>query len=244
MKDETDRGRLMEWERFDSYDALSSRAAAILLRAVRDDPRVTLGLPTGRTPLGMYARVVAECAREYHCFAEATTFNLDEYVGIPSTHPGSYRSYMNENLFSHIDIDPARAHLPHGEADDLSAECARYEREIAAAGGLDLTFLGLGRNGHIGFNEPGTRFDSHTRVVSLTDSTRKANAALFADGRVPERAITMGIATILASRRIVLLASGASKQPAIERLRSGEITEDFPASTLWRHGNVLVLTSA
>jgi len=170
------------------------------------------------------------------------TFNLDEYVGIERTHPGSYYSFMKRHLFDFVDVDPANAHLPNGAAADIAAECARYERDIAAGGGLDLTFLGLGSNGHIAFNEPGTPFDSRTRAVALTESTRAANAALFGED-VPTHAITMGIATILESKSIVLLASGDKKRQAIERLRSGEITEEFPASALWKHPDVTVLTA-
>jgi len=233
----------VNWETLADYDALSERAANIFLSAIRSNPRIVLGLPTGRTPVKMYERVVAECGREYHCFNDVVMFNLDEYVGIESTHPGSYCSFMNEHLFDHVDMKKTNAHIPNGMARDPGAECARYEREIAAAGGLDLTFLGLGSNGHIGFNEPGTPFDSRTRVVALTESTRAANAPLFPDGNVPTHAITMGIETILESKSIVLLASGNKKRAAIERLRSGEVTEDFPASALWRHPDVTVLTA-
>lgn len=231
----------MRWETFDSYDALSERAASILLEAVRTDPRIVLGLPTGRTPVGMYERVVAACRREHRCFREVSTFNLDEYAGIPGEHPGSYRTFMKHHLYDHVDLDPANTHIPNGMAGDLHAECARYEREIAAAGGLDLTFLGLGSNGHIAFNEPGTPFDSRTHVIDLTESTRRANADLFAGEEVPHQAITMGIGTILSSRRIVLLASGEKKRSAIERLRTKEIDVSFPASALWQHPDVTVL---
>ena len=230
----------MKWISCSGYDDLSRRAADLLLFAIHDDPRTVLGLPTGRTPVGMYDRVVAECSREYHCFSDVVTFNLDEYAGIPRDHAGSYFSYMKQHLFNHVDINPKNAHLPDGTARDLAAECARYERSIAEAGGLHLTFLGLGRNGHIGFNEPGTPFDSRTRVVELSESTRTANADLFTDRVVPTRAITMGIATILESRRIVLLAGGSGKQDAIARLRSGVIDESFPASALWKHSDVTV----
>jgi len=233
----------VNWEPLADYDALSDRAADILLSAIRRNPRIVLGLPTGRTPVRMYERVVAACSREYHCFRDVVTFNLDEYVGIPSTHPGSYCTFMSEHLFSHVDMAKSNAHIPNGMARDPDAECARYEREIASAGGLDLTFLGLGSNGHIGFNEPGTPFDSRTRVVALTESTRAANAPLFPDGNVPSHAITMGIGTILESKSIVLLASGDKKRAAIERLRSGEIAEEFPASALWKHRDVTVLTA-
>jgi glucosamine-6-phosphate deaminase len=232
----------LNWESFDSYPSLAARAAEILLAAIRRDPRAVLGLPTGRTPIGMYERVVAECSHRYHCFREITTFNLDEYVGISGDHPGSYCTYMRRHLFDHVDLDPHRTHLPRGDAEDLEAECARYEDEIRAGGGLGLTFLGLGANGHIAFNEPGTPFDSRTRVVALSEATRQSNAELFA-GSVPTHAITMGIGTILDSAAIVLLASGANKRTAIERLRSREIGVDFPASALWLHGDVTVLAA-
>jgi glucosamine-6-phosphate deaminase len=227
----------VNWETLGDYDGLSDRAANIFLTAIRRNPRIVLGLPTGRTPVKMYERVVAACGREYHCFRDVVTFNLDEYVGIESTHPGSYCMFMKHHLFDYIDIDRDNAHIPNGMAPDPDF----YEREIAASGGLDLTFLGLGSNGHIGFNEPGTPFDSRTRVVALSDSTRAANAPLFPDDNVPTRAITMGIGTILESKSIVLLASGEKKRPAIERLRSGEISEEFPASALWKHPDVTVL---
>jgi glucosamine-6-phosphate deaminase len=232
----------VNWETLDDYNVLSDRAAELFLEAILRNPRAVLGLPTGRTPIRMYERVVAACSREYHCFRDVVTFNLDEYAGIERTHPGSYSTFMKQHLFDFIDIDPANAHIPNGAAADLDAECARYEREIAVAGGLDLTILGLGSNGHIAFNEPGTPFDSRTRVVTLTESTRAANAPLFPEGDVPTHAITMGIGTILESKSIVLLASGDKKRAAIERLRSGEISEEFPASALWRHPDVIVLT--
>ncbi|HKB80222.1 MAG TPA: glucosamine-6-phosphate deaminase [Thermoanaerobaculia bacterium] len=233
----------MNWETFADYGALSDRAASILLAAIGDDPHVVLGLPTGSTPVGMYDRVVAECAREYRCFRDVVTFNLDEYVGIPRDHAGSYAHFMQQHLFDHIDIRPENAHIPNGMAPDRGVECARYERAIGGAGGLGLTFLGLGSNGHIAFNEPGTPFDSRTHVVALSESTRRANAPFFLDQRVPTHAITMGIGTILESRAVVLLASGEKKREAIERLRSGEESVNFPASVLGRHPNVRVLVA-
>ncbi|HEU4522709.1 MAG TPA: glucosamine-6-phosphate deaminase [Thermoanaerobaculia bacterium] len=233
----------MIWETIDNYDDLSERAATILLAAIAANPRIVLGLPTGRTPVGMYEHVVEHCGRERHCFRDVTTFNLDEYVGIDRAHPGSYFTFMRENLFDHVDVDSSRTNIPDGTAPDLTAECSRYERSIAEVGGLGLTFLGLGRNGHIGFNEPGTPFDARTRVVQLTESTRIANAALFEDGHVPHEAITMGIGTILESAAIVLLVAGHGKEAAVAELRSGEVNEAFPASALWKHPNVRVLTA-
>ncbi len=232
---------LMNWQEVASPAELSARAAGILLTTIREHPTTVLGLPTGRTPLGMYERVVADCSSEYHCFSEVTTFNLDEYVGLAQTHPASYFSYMKTHLFDYVDIDRERIHIPDGSAPDPEGECARYEAAIERAGGLDLTILGLGRNGHIGFNEPGTPFDSRTRVVTLAESTRRANADFFPDRSVPTQAITMGIATILSSKRIVLLAGGNGKKEAIERLRQAFIDRDFPASALWTHKNVTVL---
>jgi glucosamine-6-phosphate deaminase len=234
----------MNWQTFDSADALSDHAARLLLHAIQSNPRIVLGLPTGRTPIGMYERVVRECRREYRCFRDVVTFNLDEYAGVPREHPGSYWTYMQQHLFAHVDVEPGNIHIPDGTAPDLDAECVRYEAAIREAGGLELTFLGVGRNGHIGFNEPGTPFDARTRVVELTPSTRAANAEVFPNGEVPTHAVTMGIGTILESREIVLLAAGSGKHEAIERLRSGAIDESFPASALWKHANVTVLAQA
>ncbi|HEX7709277.1 MAG TPA: glucosamine-6-phosphate deaminase [Thermoanaerobaculia bacterium] len=234
----------MRWESFDSSAALSLRAATLLLDTTRKTPSAVLGLPTGRTPIGMYERIVRECGQDYHCFTEVVTFNLDEYVGVEPEHPASYASYMRTHLFDHVDIQLSNVHIPHGTATDLDLECRNYEEAIREARGIDLMFLGLGRNGHIGFNEPGTPFNARTRVVELTESTRRANAAWFEDGNVPSHAITMGIETILDSRRIILLAAGDGKSEAIERLRDGEISENFPASALRLHPDVLVLCAA
>lgn len=231
----------MRWEILGDYDEVSARAADLLLSAIEEEREVVLGLPTGRTPEGMYRRVVADCRKQYHCFSEVTTFNLDEYVGVPRSHPGSYYSYMRSRLFDHVDLDPSRVHVPCGTASSLEAECRSYEQQIASSGSLGLTFLGLGRNGHIGFNEPGADFNSRTRVVTLAESTRAANAPHFPGGEVPRQAITMGITTILESRRIVLLASGAGKAAAIRRLRDGPATADFPASALKHHPDVTVI---
>lgn len=231
----------MIWETFADYESLSNRAASILLEAIESNPAIVLGLPTGSTPLGMYARVVNECRGRYRCFADVVTFNLDEYVGIPRDHAGSYAHFMQKQLFDHVDLKPQNTHIPNGMAPDLSVECTRYERALSAANGLALTFLGLGSNGHIGFNEPGTSFETRTHVAALSESTRKANARFFLDQRVPTHAITMGIATILESREIVLLASGEKKRQAVAQLRSAEQSVNFPASALWRHESVRVL---
>lgn len=192
----------------------------------------------------MYARVVSQCSREYHCFRDVRTFNLDEYAGISPQHPASYRSYMQRHLFQYVDIDPGNIDIPDGrnlDEEAVSAECTRYESAIRQSGGIDLMFLGLGRNGHIGFNEPGSPFDSRTRLVSLTESTRKANEADFSGESVPAQAITMGIGTILDSTAIVLLATGEKKQDALRTLASAVASVEFPASALLSHPDVTVI---
>ena len=247
----------MRWEIVEDYDALSTLAAEMMLTALAENPALVLGLPTGRTPEGMYAQVVKACRSEYHCFSRATTFNLDEYVGVDAQHPASYAAYMKKRLFDHVDVDPAHRYIPDGMAakitteqpglpfaEALQIECARYENAIEDCGLLDLTFLGLGTNGHIGFNEPGASFLSRTRVVTLSESTRKSNAPFFGTDPVPDRAITMGIATILGSSRIVVLASGANKAEVVRRLRSDPVSEVLPASALRMHDDVMVILDA
>lgn len=244
----------MKWRIVENEEELAHEAANVLLDAVTENPEIVLGLPTGRTPSGMYAQVVKQCRSGNHCFDHAVTFNLDEYVGLERHDPASYCSYMRSHLFDHVDIDPRNIHVPDGTAaavrekhpqistdEALELECMKYEDEIAHAGSLQLTFLGVGRNGHIGFNEPGAAFDSRTRVVDLAESTRLANAKYFDGREVPHRAITIGIGTILESAAIVLLASGEAKAEAMHRLAQRELSTDFPASALVRHHDVTVI---
>ena len=198
-------------------------------------------IPTGTTPLGMYRRLVAMHDEEGLSFARATFFNLDEYMGLPPDHPASYHVYMQENFYGRVDVDPGRVHVPNGFAPDPEAECERYERAIRAAGGVDLCMLGIGRNGHIGFNEPGASFDSRTRVVRLAETTRRVNATDFEGERVPERAISVGMRTISDSREVLLLASGANKALAVAAAVGGEVSGGVPASALRRHPNVAFL---
>ena len=248
----------MKWTVLDDYDALSERAAEVVLDAVDRNPRSRLGLPTGRTPRGMYRELVSRCRTRYHCFTEIETFNLDEYVGIPVDHPGSYASFMATNFLDHVDVSPDNVHIPtgdpellrarFGETDDIAAllarECEWYDAEVSEGGGLDLIVLGVGRNGHIAFNEPGTSFESRTHVVRLDESTRSANAGDFPGEDVPLLAITMGLATILESRKVLLLASGKSKRDPLERLLEGEKGQDLPVSILRDHPDVEILTDA
>ncbi len=212
---------------------LARRVAA----ALRDNPRVVLGLPTGRTPLLFYEELVRLHADEDVDFSQATTFNLDEFVGIPAGHPGSYRTFMGRFLFQHVNIDPARTNFLDGAAADLNEECERYEDSIAAAGGIDLQILGIGTNGHIGFNEPGQELDARTHKVTLRPETRRSNAALFGGDpdSVPTHALSMGMGTILHARKAVLLATGDTKARCVERVVRGPITTTLPASLLQLH---------
>jgi glucosamine-6-phosphate deaminase len=216
---------------------MSAAAAAMVSDKLRAKPEVTFLLPTGTTPLGMYERLVALHRERDLSFARATFFNLDEYLGLPPDHPASYHVYMEENFYDLVDADPERVHVPDGSAPDPEAECERYEAAIREAGGVDLGVLGIGRNGHIGFNEPGAPFDSRTRVVRLTESTRRVNAEDFEGNRAPEKAITVGMATIFEAREVVLLASGANKASAVAEALEGEISDAVPASMLRRHQN-------
>ena len=220
---------------------MGEAAAVVVKRTLDDDPSAAFLLPTGTTPLGMYGRLVRIYRSGGVSFARANFFNLDEYLGLRPDHPASYRAYMWENFYGLVDVDPARVHVPRGDAPDPEAECDRYETAIREAGGVDLCVLGIGRNGHIGFNEPGAPFGSSTRVVRLAESTRRINAADFEADRAPERAITVGMRTIFDSREVLILASGPDKAEAVAAAVGGEASEDLPASSLGRHPNARLL---
>jgi glucosamine-6-phosphate deaminase len=224
-----------------NYESMSAAAAAIVAAKVREKPDAVLLLPTGTTPLGMYRRLVELHAEGGLSFAHTTFFNLDEYVGLVPDHPASYHVYMSVNFYGRIDADPERVHVPDGSAPDLEAECRRYEDAIREAGGADLCVLGIGRNGHIGFNEPGASFGSRTRVVRLSESTRRVNAADFEGNRAPEKAITVGMATIFEAREVLLLASGTNKARAVAAAIEGEVSEEVPASMLREHPSTTFL---
>jgi glucosamine-6-phosphate deaminase len=211
-------------------------AAHIVADLVRRQPSAVLGLSTGRTPMRLYAELIRLHREEGLSLAEVTTFNLDEYVGLEATHPQSYRCFMNEHLFDHIDIDPEHTNVPNGVADDLLAECRRYEAAIAAAGGIDLQVLGIGRNGHIGFNEPTGSLGSRTWIKILAEQTLIDNSAVFGDVEtIPRQAITMGIGTILDTRHTVLLAFGEAKAGAVADAVEGPVAAICPASALQLH---------
>jgi glucosamine-6-phosphate deaminase len=222
--------------------AVARALAARVIATLAARPTAVLGLPTGRTPVQLYARLRAAYAAGRVDFAQATTFNLDEFLGLPGDHPASYRAFMETHLFKHVNLTRRRIHFLNGVAPDPVAECARYEAAIRRAGGIDLQILGIGSNGHIGFNEPASGLIGDCHAARLAPGTRRSNADLF-DGRVrdvPPNALSMGVGTILRSRAIVLVATGRGKAGAIKATLQGLVTTRVPASLLQLHGDVEV----
>jgi glucosamine-6-phosphate deaminase len=210
--------------------------AKILRRQSHTKPDSVLGLATGSTPIAVYAELVAMHRRGELDFSRVSTFNLDEYVGLPANHPCSYREFMREHLFSRVNIPPQNIQFPDGRAADVPAHCAEYEAAIARAGGIDLQLLGIGREGHVGFNEPSSSLASRTRIKTLTPQTLKDNARCFGSpDKVPHHVITMGVGTIMDTRQCLLLATGDAKAEAVARMAEGPITADLPASILQLH---------
>lgn len=228
--------------KFNSEEDFVQTGANLIATLLQSKPKAVLGLATGSSPVGVYAKLVEMHRKGLVSFAKATTFNLDEYVGLPVDHPQSYRSFMNEHLFRHVDIDLARTYVPDGNAPDLEAECRRYDRLLEEEGPVDLQLLGIGHNGHIGFNEPDASLSSGTHVMDLFETTRKANARFFDSiDQVPRQAVTMGVASILKARQIVLVVRGEDKAEAVKCALKGPITTQCPASLLQSHPNVVVL---
>lgn len=224
-------------------ERLARRAALMLAARLIERPDLCLALPTGDTPRRLYSALVWLHAHLDLDFSRATIFNLDEYVGLPSGHPGSFAAYMREHLYGHVNVDPARVHIPDGAAPDPAREAARYQRCIERIGRLDLAIVGIGTNGHIAFNEPAEAFRGGVRVVDLARETRQQAAARFGTiERVPRQAITMGVDLILAAREVWLLASGAPKAAALARALRGTVTPRWPASALQTHARVTVLS--
>ncbi|KON85462.1 glucosamine-6-phosphate deaminase [Sporosarcina globispora] len=224
------------------YDEMSQKAAELLIDRIRRSPGINLGLATGGTPVGLYAQMVNDHQKNHTSYRDVTTFNLDEYMGLSGEDPNSYRLFMDKHLFNHIDIQKSNTHVPIGDTDNPNQQCSDYENLIERHGGIDLQVLGIGSNGHIGFNEPGTSFHSETHIVELTPSTREANARYFNSlNEVPSHAISMGIASIMRSREIVLLVSGDAKRDALEHLLQGDVNESFPASILKTHPAVTII---
>jgi glucosamine-6-phosphate deaminase len=227
---------------FSSPRQAAHALAREIARSVSRNPRLVLGLPTGRTPIPLYAALVELCRSREIDFSHATTFNLDEFLGVASDDSQSYRAFMRRHLFDHVNLSPRRTHVLNGATRDVAGECARFERAIARAGGIDVMVLGLGRNGHIGFNEPDRALITRTHRTRLSGSTRRANAFLFGHrvGQVPREALSMGMGTILQARKIVLFVTGRSKARAVERVLSGRLTPRVPASFLQLHRDVEV----
>ena len=229
----------------DNADQVSEQAAQIFMSQLAKKPRSTLGLATGSTPLKLYARLVDLHAAGELSFQQAQSFNLDEYVGLSPEHPQSYRAFMDKHLFAKTDFSVNATHLPDGMAQDLDQECEVYEKKIADAGGIDLQLLGLGSNGHIGFNEPLSSLSSRTRVKTLTQETISANARFFQpDEWQPQLALTMGIGTVMDANHILILATGASKAEAVKNFVEGPVSAFCPASILQLHQKVTVLVDS
>ena len=225
-----------------NYDAVSRRAANLISAQVILKPESVLGLATGSSPIGTYKQLVEWYNKNDLDFSKVRTVNLDEYVGLPKEDDHSYHYFMNDNLFSKVDIKPENVHLPNGMAKDIELECKDYDDLIALFGGADLQVLGLGRNGHIGFNEPDDHFSTGTHLVNLTQSTIEANSRLFDDeSMVPRQAITMGIKSIMSAKKIVLIVSGADKADALNKCLNGAITPEVPGSILQLHNDLYIV---
>lgn len=232
----------MEVVTAEDYDGMSKKAAEFIYEAIEKKPDITLGLATGSTPQKMY-RYLAEMLNENNIdLSKVHTVNLDEYVGLDEDNSQSYHYFMLEEFFNKVDIPLENTHIPDGKSEDLEAEVENYEKIIEDLGGIDLQLLGVGRNGHIGFNEPGTPFDSRTQVVELTDVTIKDNSRFFEKIEdVPTRALSMGLETIMDAKSILFLASGEVKRDAVNALVNGEISEEIPVTILQKHPALTVM---
>ena len=225
-----------------NYEEISAVAADIVADVMKAKPDCVLGLATGSTPVGMYKKLIEKNAAGEIDFSAVTTVNLDEYYPIAPDNDQSYRYFMNENLFNHVNIDKSRTYVPDGLADDPAAACEAYEEIVARVGGADIQVLGIGQNGHIGFNEPAEALDVKTHVTGLTESTIKANARFFAsEADVPTKALTMGIGTIMAAKKIVMVVTGADKKEILKKTFWGPVDPQVPASILQFHPDVVLV---
>ena len=228
----------MDIKIYENYTEASAEAYGFLLSVLKTNPASVLGLPTGSTPLGLYDCMKKGFAAGDLSYSEITTFNLDEYAGLQPDDPQSYLRFMNDNLFSGIDVPADRINIPSGNG-SLEENCAAYDEAIYAAGGIDLQVLGLGGNGHIGFNEPGTAFELTTHIAELHQDTREANSRFFESiDQVPTKAVTMGIKNIMNARKIILIASGPQKAEAVLQTVGGKVSPDCPSSILQMHPDV------
>lgn len=225
-----------------SRDVADRRAGKFIADLIRKKPNCVLGLATGGTPLGTYRELIRLHRESGLDFSQVTTFNLDEYVGLSPAHPQSYRAFMQQNLFDHINLEPSKTHVPDGRALDFETHCRQYEQQIKDAGGIDLQLLGLGSDGHIAFNEPGSSLGSRTRLKTLTGETIRDNARFFgSEDQVPRLAVTMGVGTILESRRCLLLAYGGAKAEAVRATVEGPVTAQITASALQFHQDAICI---
>ena len=232
---------MMRVIRVNDYQEISEKAFEEIKKIVTEKPDAVLGLATGSSPVGLYQLMIKDHQENGTSYREVRTFNLDEYVGLPKDHPESYYSFMHRNLFDGLDIKEENIHIPSSEG-DLQEKCEQYNDALEETV-IDVQILGIGSNGHIGFNEPGTSFDSVTHIVDLKPSTIADNARFFDDdiSKVPTRAITMGISNVMAARKIILLASGENKANAIQACVMGPVTENVPASILQEHPDVIMI---
>ncbi len=231
----------MEIIRCKDYDECSKVAGDIFINAIKNNPNITLGLATGSTPIGTYKNMINAYNNKEISFKNVKTYNLDEYVGLPSTHPETYYNFMHTNLFNHVDINEENVHIPSASQENMHEDCKNYSNMLNSTT-VDIQLLGIGANGHIGFCEPGTSFNQETFIVELTQKTREDNARFFNSiDEVPTHAMTMGIKNILNAKKIVIVATGENKAEAVKKLLSKEITTDFPASALHLHKDVVVI---
>ncbi len=234
----------MKFIKVKTYEELSKKAAAIIAAQVTMKPACVLGLATGSSPIGTYDQLTKWCDAGDLDFSTVRSINLDEYIGLDGTHPQSYRRFMNENLFDRVNIDKNNTYVPNGCAADIDAECVAYDKRVEDFGGIDLQLLGIGLDGHIGFNEPCDHFVKGTNVVELDSSTIEANARFFeSEADVPRKAITLGLGAIMQAKAVLLIANGANKKEIVEKAFFGPITPYVPASILQLHPNVTVIYS-
>lgn len=234
----------MKFIEVDSYKKLSRQAANIISAQIIIKPDSVLGLATGSSPLGIYSQLIEWYNKGDVDFSAVTSVNLDEYVGLEGSNEQSYRYFMDHNFFNHINIDKQKTFVPNGVAENLEEECKKYDENIKKLGGIDMQLLGIGLDGHIGFNEPDDYFVKNTHVVDLDESTIKANARFFAsESEVPRKAVTLGMISIMQAKKIVLIANGEKKRDIIEKAFFGPITPKIPASILQLHKDLVVIYS-
>jgi glucosamine-6-phosphate deaminase len=225
-----------------NYETLSDVAAKMVIEVINKKPNAVIGLATGSTPIGLYETLIAYHKKGVVDFSDVTSFNLDEYVGLSESHPQSFRYFMDSNFFSHININPKNTHIPNGMAKDIALECKNYDAMLEASNGIDIQILGIGTNGHIGFNEPNDALILGTHVATLAKETIIANSRFFnAISEVPTRAITMGIGNIMRAKKIVVLASGSEKSDIIKELFDDKVTTQVPVSLLKIHPDVTII---